>query len=203
MQNAEKPDNTALSKIISGKIGKIYNATDFVNTYSEATVRKAFQRLEKQGLLVRLANGLYLYPKRDSKLGIVYPSMAEVATQIARKEKLRIIPTGQQAILQLGLSTQVPMNSIYLTDGGPRKIKIGNRLLVFKPTTPKMLALRGKISSLAIQALKTLGKGGINDEILHKLALALRNENIFMAEADAMLAPAWIREIIMNLIKNK
>src|ERR1700677_1769407 len=128
--------------------------------YSEESVRKAFQRLEKQGKMVRLGRGVYLYPRHDKRLGIIYPSMAEIATEISRKEKLRIIATGQQALLQLGLSTQVPMKSVYLTDGGPRTIKIGNRALVFKPTTPKMLALRGRISGPMIQALKTLGKNG-------------------------------------------
>ncbi len=201
---AEKSiENNVFEEIEAHKIGKIYNSRDFSNVYAEESVRKAFQRLEMQGKLVRLGRGLYLYPRQDPRLGIIYPSIAEIADQIARKEKLRIIPTGQQALLQLGLSTQVPMKSVYLTDGGPRNIQLGNRVLVFKPTTPKMLALKGKISGPVVQALKTLGKDGIDNEIQNKLASLLDKENPIIAEADAMLAPAWIREIIMKLLKTK
>jgi len=196
-------ENRVFEDIESNKSGKIYNSNDFSNIYPEESVRKAFQRLEKQGKMVRLGRGLYLYPKHDPRIGIIYPSIAEIATEISRKEKLRIIPTGQQALLQLGLSTQVPMKSIYLTDGGPRNIKIGNRTLVFKPTTPKMLALKGKISGPVIQALKTLGKDAIDTDMQNKIADLLSGENPFIAEADAMLAPAWIRAIMMKLIKNK
>ncbi len=196
-------ENRLFKQIESGKIGKIYNSNDFSNMYPEESVRKAFQRLEKRGKLVRLSRGLYLYPKHDPVLGIIYPSLAEIAAEISRKEKLRIIPTGQQALLQLGLSTQVPMKSVYLTDGGPRNIKIGNRTLVFKPTTPKMMALRGKISGPAIQAIKALGKDGIDEDMQNRLALLLRTENPIFAEADAMLAPSWIRALIMKLINNK
>ncbi len=196
-------ENRVFQRIESSKIGKIYNSNDFYNIYPEESVRKAFQRLEKQGKMVRLGRGLYLFPRHDPRLGVIYPSIAEIATQISRKEKLRIIPTGQQALLQLGLSIQVPMKSIYLTDGGPRNIKIGNRTLVFKPTTPKMLSLKGKISGLMIQALKTLGKEAITKDIENKLAALLATENPFIAEADAMLAPAWIRAIMIKLIKTK
>jgi hypothetical protein len=152
--------------------------------------------------LVRIGRGLYLYPKRDPVLGAMYPTLAEIASEIARKEKLRIIPAGDQALLQLGLSTQVPMKSVYLTDGGPRNIKVGNRTLVFKPTTPKTLSLKGKKSSLVVQALKALGKDAVTKELLDQIAQILKDENPIMAEADAMLAPAWIRSIIMNILKS-
>ncbi|MEO6831187.1 MAG: DUF6088 family protein [Chitinophagaceae bacterium] len=195
-------ENKLLDFIYSKQRGKTYNASDFSYMGADEAVRKALQRLEKQGKLIRISPGLYLFPKTDPLLGIMYPSLAEIATDIARKEKLRIIPTGDQALLQLGLSTQVPMKSIYLTDGGPRNFKIGNRVLVFKPTTPKNLSLQGKISGLIIQALKTLGKDRITEEIRSKIRTLLAAENPIIAESDATLAPAWIRTIIMNIIKS-
>jgi hypothetical protein len=195
--------NKLFEQIKADKIGKIHNSNDFSNLYAEKSVSKALERLEKHGKMVRLGRGLYLYPRHDPRLGVIYPSLAEIATELSRKEKLRIIPTGQQALLQLGLSTQVPMKSIYLTDGGPRNIKIGNRVLIFKPTTPKMTALKGKISGPVIQALKTLGKDGVNEDVENKIASLLSTENPILAEADAMLAPAWIRALMMKFIKNK
>ena len=132
-------EDEILYQIDSGQNGKLYSIGDFSYLGTEDAVRKALQRLEKKDKLVRLGRGLYLNPKKDPTLGIMYSSLAEIATAIAKKEKLRIIPTGDQALLQLGISTQVPMKSVYLTDGEtPRNIKIGNRTLVFKPTTPSI-----------------------------------------------------------------
>ena len=40
----------------------------------------------------------------------------------------------------LGLSTQVPMNVVFLKDGSPRKIRLGNdKTITFKHTVPKIL----------------------------------------------------------------
>ncbi len=92
------------------------------------------------------------------------------------------------------------MTTIYLTDGGPRQINIGKRKLLLKTTTPKMLSLKGTISSLVIQALKSIGKSHLTEEIKEQLRKQLRKENPIFAEADAMMAPAWIRAIILNLL---
>lgn len=193
-------ENRLFKEIQSNGMGKIYHLSDFFNLYNEEAIRKAFQRLEKTEKLIRLARGLYLYPKKDPVLGIVYPTMADIARDIARRDKLRILPTGDQALLQLGLSTQVPMKSVYLTDGGPRKIKVNKRTLIFKPTSPRMLDMKGPISSLVIQALKTIGRDQLTTSQEEKIREHLLQENPIFAEADALNAPAWVRELIMNII---
>lgn len=193
-------ENRVFQEISIKGIGKIHHLSDFFHITNEAAIRKAFQRLEKENKLVRLARGIYLFPKRDQVLGVLYPSTAEIAKDIAKREKLRLIPTGDQALLQLGLSTQVPMTSVYLTDGGPRQINLGNRKLVFKTTTPKMLSLKGNISTLVIQALKSIGKNNLTREIKDLIKKQLHKENLIFAEADAMMAPAWIREFILNIL---
>ncbi|MCD8500524.1 MAG: type IV toxin-antitoxin system AbiEi family antitoxin domain-containing protein, partial [Bacillaceae bacterium] len=90
-------------------------------------VRHALSRLCKSGLILRLAEGIYLYPKIDKELGlgVLYPSIDTIAKAIAKKDKARIVPTGVYALNRLGLSTQVPANAVYLTDGSPRRIKVG------------------------------------------------------------------------------
>jgi hypothetical protein len=47
-------ENSVFKEIEAQKIGKINNSNDFSNVYSEESVRKAFQRLEKQRKVVRL-----------------------------------------------------------------------------------------------------------------------------------------------------
>ncbi|WGU69530.1 DUF6088 family protein [Capnocytophaga canimorsus] len=43
-----------------------------------------------------------------------------------------MVPSGVLALNTLGLSTQVPLNLVYYTDGSARTINLGNRKVVFK-----------------------------------------------------------------------
>ena len=122
---------------------------------------------------------------------------------IAKRDHAQIIPAGAAALQKLGLSTQVPMNLVYLTDGAPRKIHIGNQLITFKPTTAKKLATKGRLSSLVIQALQELGKAKLDSELQTRIMQILENENVKNLEHDAKLAPAWIAGILKQAIKNR
>jgi hypothetical protein len=192
-----------LKKLQKGSIFFVDHFLDFGNSES---VKKALFRLEEEGLLIRLAHGIYLYPKKDKHFGILYPSAEEIAVAIAKRDRARIIPTGVQALNKLGLSTQIPLKVVFLTDGAPRSIKIGKRTITFKKTSPKNFLAKGEISGLAIQALKSIGrnKSGsyrIEDDVLNKLLTILKKEKKEIILHDAKLAPAWINKILMSAIK--
>jgi len=148
-----------------------------------------------------LAHGIYLYPKKDKDLGILYPSTEQIAFAIAKRDRARIIATGVQALNKLGLSTQVPLKVVFLTDGAARSIKIGKRTITFKKTSPKNLLTKGEISGLAIQALKSLGQYKIEKEVLIRLQIILKKEKKQNVLHDAKLASAWISKILTSSIK--
>lgn len=182
--------------------GTVLFVDDFLDLGSPDSIKKALYRLtNEKKLLVRLAHGIYLYPKTDKELGILYPSTEEIAKAIARRDKTRIIPTGVYALNRLGLSTQVPMKIVYLTDGATRSIKIGKRTITFKRTSPKNLMTTGEISTLAIQALKEIGQNNVDDDILKQLKVVLKKETEENIRHDAKLAPAWINKILTRLAK--
>lgn len=157
-------------------------------------------RLKEKEILVRLAHGIYLYPKVDKELGVLFPSTEEIAKAIARRDKARIVPTGVQALNKLGLSTQVPMKVVYLTDGAARTVKVGKRTITFKKTSPKNLSLKGEISGLAIQALKTIGQNKVDEKTIEKIQAILKNEKKENIINDAKLSPAWINKILIQAI---
>lgn len=109
----------------------LYMVRDFADLNNDGLVTRALSRLEKEGMLVRISQGIYLYPMRN-RFGILKPSIDDIAVAIAQKDKARIIPSGLTALNKLGLSTQVTMNAVYLTDATAREIKIGNRTIVLK-----------------------------------------------------------------------
>ncbi len=186
-------------KILSLKKGTIVFVSDFAKLGSSENVKKVLLRLEKKQLLVRLAHGIYLYPKIDKELGVLYPSTESIAEAIAKRDKIRIIPTGIFALQQLGISTQIPMNVIYLTDGAPRKIKVGKRTITFKKTAPKNLAIKNKILSNIVQGLKELGKESITDEIRQRINQALEKVPLEILKEEILNAPVWVRNEVLFL----
>ena len=193
------PGRNLEDKILSLKKGAIVFVSDFAGFGTSENVKKVLLRLEKKQLLVRLAHGIYLYPKIDKELGILYPSTESIAEAIAKRDKIRIIPTGIYALQQLGISTQIPMNVIYLTDGAPRKIKVGKRTITFKKTAPKNLAIKNKVLSNIVQGLKELGKENITDEVKQKINQALEKVPVEILKEEILNAPVWVRNEVLSL----
>lgn len=199
---AQSIENKVLEHLKYRQRGKIYFTNDFATLGTSESIRKSLSNLVKKDILIRLTQGIYLYPKIDKELGVLYPSVDDVCRAIAKRDKARIEPTGIFALHSLGLSTQIPVNVVYLTDGIPRKIKYGNRTIKFKKTAPKNLAMKGKVSSLVIAALKQIGKENIPQEVELQLTKALKKESVENVKHDAQLAPVWISKLIFQLVNN-
>jgi len=186
------------NKLKSGRRGKILFASDFSSFGLPKAVNKAMERLTQSGMLIRLAQGIYLYPQIDTRLGlgVLYPTVETIAREIAKRDKARIVPTGVYALNALGFSTQIPMNVVFLTDGAARKIKIGNgQGIVFKRTVAKNLSYKNDVLILVVAALKEIGEENITADQLTKIKELISKEKQEEIKADLQLAPAWIKKI--------
>lgn len=186
--------------VLKTKRGILLFPEDFNTFGSSEAVRLALHRLEKQGIITRIAQGIYVRPIISDYIGEVLPSAEEVAIGIAKRDRIKIVPTGVYALNALGLSTQVPMNLVYLTDGAPRIIKIGKRTIKFKKTTPKNLLAKGEISSLVIQALREIGLDQITADEEKKIIELLKKETPDNLLNDIHLAPVWIKKIMQKAL---
>lgn len=182
--------------------GELFLPSDFSELGSSEAVRLSLFRLEKEGVITRVAQGIYVRPRESSLIGKLTPTAEEVAEAIAKRDKIRTTPTGSYALNALGLSTQVPMNIVLLTDGSPREIKVGKRKIKFKKTTPKNLMAKGKISQLVIQALKEIGNGKVTAVEEQKILDVLKKENEKDLKHDIVLAPVWIQKIMRKALNN-
>ena len=189
-------------KICELERGSIFFPEDFASIGNSESVRQALSRICRNGTIIRLSKGVYFYPVIDNELGVFYPSVERIGKSISKRDKSRIVPTGAFALNRLGLSTQVPVNVIFLTDGITRKINIGKQTITFKHTNPKSLSFRGKITPLAVAALKEIGKDKVLPDELEKIRKALQSEASETVMSDAYLAPRWITDIILTLIKS-
>jgi hypothetical protein len=189
-----------LEKVRSIPKGELILPEDLYDLGSAEAIRVALHRLKKDNIIKRVAHGIYVRPKISKLIGPLTPTAEDVAEAIAKRDRIRTVPTGSYALNALGLSTQVPMNIVLLTDGSPREIKVGKRIIKFKKTTPKNLIAKGKISRLVIQALKEIGNGKLTNEEEQKILDLLKKEDVKDLKHDIALAPVWIQKIMKKAL---
>jgi hypothetical protein len=185
-----------LDKIKRSPRGSLFFVDSFIKIAHAKSANKALERLVKSGEIERVAQGIYVRPVIDDYIGKVLPSIEEIAFAIAKRDRAKIIPTGIYAMYKLGLTTQVPLNIVFYSDTSARKIKIGKQTITFKKASSKNLAFVGEISTLAIQALRTIGKDQATAEEIKQIKKILINENPKHLQHDLQLAPVWIRILI-------
>ena len=183
------------SRISHSKFGEVFFVSSFPE-YDVEYVTKLLSILEKEGTITRISKGVYV-KARKTRFGILYPSASELVREIAKRDKAAVIATGDTAANQLGLSTQVPMNSTFLTTGSSRKLTLGKRTVTLKHGAPKNFAFKGKLIQDIVQALRSIGEQNLTPEnekqIAKLLAESSEKETI---EHDLRLAPVWMRNII-------
>lgn len=190
------------SKVKRSKAGQIFLPSDFKDLGTSTAIRKTLSRLVEQKVLVRMGQGIYVVPIHDKVFGEVLPSVEEIAAAIAKKERVKIMPTGQYALNKMGLSTQVPMKIIFLTNGTKKKITIGKSSIVFQPTTTKKLAMVGTISSLLFLGLEGLDLIQLTNSEIEKIISLLKKEDAKKLKHDMKLAPSRISDfVIKNFLK--
>ncbi len=193
-----------IEKLIeSKKQGVFIFSSDFVDIATPENVTKVLQRMMKAGKIIRVCQGVYYYPRIDTKygLGVIKPTTTEIALAIAKRDGVDIFPTGSYALHALGLSTQVPANAVFITNGSPRKINIGRKKdILFKHSdNAHNFEYKSKEMQLVVAALKEIGKGLATEEELTIIKEIVDRvpENQF--KHDLALAPNWIIKLIKTL----
>lgn len=187
-------------EVTRGKYGLIFTPSSFPWLTANYST-KLLSAFEKEGLLVRVAKGVYLKAKR-TRFGISYPPIEEIVSQIAKRDKAKIFPTGDTAANMLGFSEQVPMKTCFLTSGTARDLNIGGRIVELKRAAPKNFAYNNEIMGVLVQALRCIREENITDEIMAKIPAILADvERDRRFDADLKLAPAWIEKLILERIK--
>jgi hypothetical protein len=177
--------------------------SDFASLGTPEAVTKSLQRLKSSDKIIRIAHGIYYYPEIDKKygLGVIPPTTEETAYAIAKRDKARICPTGVFALNALGLSTQVPGNVVFITDGASRKVNVGKgKGILFKHSDEsRNFAYESKAMQLVVAALRELGKDGVSEDVLEKIRPIVSTVSETQFKNDIALSPAWIRKILLSI----
>lgn len=177
-------------------------ATDFVDIADYKAISKSLERLEDDRKIRRVARGVYDCPKYSELLGeYEAPSPHHIAMAIARNNNWTIAPSGNTALNQLGLSTQVTAYWLYISDGPYRTYDINNIKIEFRHRNNKEISGMSYKTAMVIQAIKTLKQQYINEDTIKHL-----KQNLTDVEKDKLLDEAkqtttWVYAIIKKICK--
>ncbi len=194
--------NKVLDRIYGKGRGWVFAPKRFLDLGSRSAVDKALNRLADAGTIRRLARGLYDYPERHPKLGLLSPAPDAIAKAISEKDESRLQPSGPYAVNRLGLSQQVPAKIVYLTDGTEKSVVVGNQTIQLRRTTPKNMATAGSTSGLVIQAFRYLGKEGVTSNHIATLRRALSADDRTRLMKDRIYAPAWMHRYFAEISRS-
>lgn len=189
-------------KINRLKLGQAFFASDFKELGTSTAIRKSLSRLVESKQVERMAQGIYVKPKKDKILGKILPSMEELAESLAKKEHINIKPTGQYALNKVGLSTQVPTKLVFLSTGNPKKIKIGKSTIIFKSTTAKKLAMKGQITSLLFLGLEELDLEKLSSMEITRIKEILKLEVPETLKYNLRLASTKVSDFVVKNLLN-
>lgn len=182
----------------AGGRGGVFTPSDFLGVAARAAVDQALSRLVKGGKLRRLARGLYDFPKLHPKLGPLSPGPDDVARALARETGSQAQIAGAHAANALGLSTQVPAKSLYLTNGPSRRIVLGKRVVDLRHASPKHLIAPGSPAGTVVQALRHVGPVRAAD-VAQIAVRRLSASDKKMLVSNAIQAPAWMRPTLISI----
>ena len=194
-----------LEKIRKMPRGTIFFIDDFIELGSLGSVRLALMELKKEGLILRPARGIYCYPKIQSEYsGFITPTAESIAEALAAKERVRIIPYGDQSAYRLGLTGLQLSNLKYLTDGPSREINLteGKKIIFNHTSEVKMIDFCNETMQMVSSAIRVLTEECLDGEKKRKIHKHLRTvpDEEFMK--DITIPPAWVGEIMLEIWNN-
>lgn len=199
----ENTEKRILKRIRGSGRGSVFLPNQFSDLGERSAIDKALSRLTADGVIRRLARGVYDYPRMHPVMGELSPTIDAVTKAIAGRDQLRLQPTGTYAANLLGLSEQVPAKVVFLTDGASRTVKAGKLTIQLRQTTPRNMATAGRLSGLLIQALKSLGKEHVTPGHLTRLKERIPLKERKTLLRDLKLAPVWMHPLFRDLAEDQ
>lgn len=182
--------------------GHAFSAVDFADIADTDPTNKALSRLNKNGTIRRIIQGVYDKPLYSELLDeYSSPKVEKVVEALARKFNWTVAPAGETALNYLHISTQVSNSWSYISDGPYRKYEIGPYTIEFKHCANKEISGKSLLTVSVIQALKFIGKTNIQEEDIERLSFSIPSEQKKKVLEESKTTTAWIYKIIKEICK--
>lgn len=200
MSERPKYQSQIEERIMSYPYGTAFSASDFLDVADANSVSQALFRMEKEGKIRRVINGVYDKPAYSQIIQEhSVPRVDKVAEALARRFNWNIAPSGDTALNILHISTQVPNVWEYVSDGPYRDYMIGKVPLKFKHVMPREINGCSPMTVMVIQGIRAIGKGNMTREQADRFSSAISAENKETLLREARTASGWIYREIKNI----
>ncbi len=196
-------DRKLFARILGNGKGYVFTPADFLDLGSRSAVDTALTRGARTGRIRKLARGLYDHPRTGEDGTPLLPTTEAVVRALAGREAIRVQPSGANAANMLGLTDQVPVRIVFLTDGRGRTVTLGPRKIVLRHATPRQMATAGRKSGTIIQALRWLGRRNVDDSTIARLRRQLGPRERKDALLATRYAPAWIAQVLREIARDE
>ncbi|ANH73191.1 hypothetical protein ACS15_1871 [Ralstonia insidiosa] len=161
---------------------------------------QVLSRLVQRGALLRAGRGIYVLPV-ESRFGSRAPSASKMVEGLAHQRGETIVSHGAAAANALGLTTQVPVRSVYLTSGPSRRLKLGAQTVEFRHAPVWQLIFPGRAAGDVVRALAWLGPERAGEALRTLRAKLPAAEMKEVASARARL-PTWMAKEVSALVSH-
>lgn len=165
---------------------------------SRAAVDQALSRLARAGRLMRICQGVYMRPI-ETRFGIRAPSIDKALATLSTLWGETIVSTGGSAANCLGLTTQNPVRSVYLTSGPSRRLHFGAHPVELRHAPRWQLSAPHRRAGQVIRALAWLGREEVEDA-LDAVLPSLSKEDLDELSAARAIMPIWMAEPVSDRI---
>ena len=187
-------------RVLDAKDGTVFVTSDFADIADTNTIRQSIFRLVNDGILRRILQGVYEKPKYSRLLNeYVAETPDAVAKALARSYHWSIAPCGNTALNLLGLSTQVTAVWSYISDGPYKNYEWNFTKLEFKHRTNKEITGLSYMTSLVVQALKTLGQSNVTTNTIQVLSERLSDDEKQACLREATESTDWVYDTIRKI----
>lgn len=178
--------------------GEPFTPTALLGCSTRTSVDQTLSRLVKAGVIERLTRGVYVRPELNRFVGKVMPEPMKIAQAIAKTTGAVVQLHGAEAARRLELTTQVPTQSVFVTSGPSKRIRMGGLEIRLKHVCQRKLALVGRPAGLALAAMWYLGKKEITPMLVEKIRLKLGSTEFAVLKSATGLMPAWMSNAIFQ-----
>jgi hypothetical protein len=201
-KHAQSIDSQILRRMRAQGKGRAFTPADFLDLGPRAAVDQALSRNTRAGRIRKVGRGIYDVPQDHQLLGRLSTTTDAVVNAVAKQSHATVLPSGAHAANLLGLSDQVPMRAVYLTDGRKRRLQVGKNSVLLKPTASRTMHTRNPASATVIHALKWIGRKHVDADTIARLRRNLKPDDRAALIKDAPQAPGWIADIFHQLAKD-
>lgn len=176
-------------------------AKELLHLGNRAAVDQALSRLAQRGRLLRASRGIYVLPV-ENRFGNRAPSTAKMIENLAKQRGETIVAHGASSANALGLTTQVPMQAIYLTSGPSRRLKLGAQKVELRHAPGWQLIYPGRAAGDIVRALAWLGPEKASKAI-RSLRVKLPPAEISEVTSARARLPTWMAQEISVLVPHE